>query len=244
MPIDFNVDRVTPIKTDHGMKVQSNTVHAAVPAPINPFDIEPVRTELSANEEAVKKMVAKSRAFKITNDESNSMAVQMGLQAKKLAKRIKEAGAEKTKEHRLFTGAVRNLVKVYTDMLEDIETGLKGKFRDYSRIKEMKRREAERIAQVAAEKVQRQINREAKVKNIEPVHVPTPALPQKQAPTRTEEGSASIKKVWTWKLINITEVPDEYKILDAVAVNKAIRGAVRNITGIEIFQEDKPVFRG
>ena len=244
MAIDFNVDRVTPIKTDHGIKVQSNTVHAAVPAPINPFDIEAAKAELSVYKDRLEKMLAKAKAFEITDDESNGMAVQMGLQAKKLGKRIKDAGADKTKEHRQFTGAVRNLVKVYTDMLSGIEAGLKEKFRDYSRIKEMKRREAERIAQVAAEKLQRQINREAKVKNIEPVHVPTPALPQKQAPTRTEEGSASIKKVWTWKLINITEVPDEYKILDAVAVNKAIRGAVRNITGIEIFQEDKPVFRG
>ena len=214
------------------------------PAVINPFDIEPAKAELSVYEEKLKEMLAKAQRFEINDEESSRIAVQMGLQAKKLGKQIKEMGAEKTKEHRLYTGAVRNLVKVHTDITDEIESTFKGKFSVYSRLKEMKRREAEQKAKVAAEKLQVQINKDAAKKKIDPIHIPEPALPQKQAPTRTEGGSASIKKVWTWKLIDKAMVPDEYKALDAVAINTAIRAAVRSIAGIEIFQEEKTVFRG
>ncbi|HDZ27506.1 hypothetical protein LCGC14_1200360 [marine sediment metagenome] len=250
MTIDFNKsaganrESVTP-KTGSAEWFNALGLKPTLPTTINPFDIEPAKAELSVHEEAIKEMVAKSRAFKITDDESNSMAVQMGLQAKKLAKRIKEAGADKTKEHRLFTGAVRNLVKVYTDMLEDIETGLKGKFRVYSRLKEIKQKEDERKLQEANRKLQAEIDRDAKKKKIDPVQLPEVALPQKQAPTRTEKGSASIRKKWTWdkETYDFSKIPDEYKMIDGPAISKAIKAAVRNIPGIRIFQDDVPVWR-
>ena len=259
MPIDFNA---ATGPTEHGIKVQSNSVHAAVPAPINPFDIEAAKAELSVHLEAIEGMLAEAKAFEITDELTNNTAVQMGLQAKKLAKRIKDAGAEKTKEHRAFTGAVRNWVRVYTDMLDSIESDLKGKFREYSRLQEMKRREDERKAQEAARELQKKINAEAKKKKIDPIHIPEPALPQKQAPTRTEEGSGSIKKVWTFEVEDWTKVDRNH--LEAIAIvamemrpkktehHPVIRkvfmpmvtAGVRSIPGIRIFQDDVPVWRG
>lgn len=211
-----------------------------------PFDIEQAKAELSVHEEAIKQMLEQSKEHQITDETSNKAAIQMGLQAKKLSKKIKAMGADKTKEHRDFVSAVRNMVKLYTDMLDSIETGLKAKFREYSRIKEMERREAEKKAQEVAKRLQEKVNKEAEEKGIEPVQVPDVALPEKQQPVRTEEGSASVRKRWTWdkESVDFAQVPDEYKTIDAVAINRAIRAGLRNIPGIRIYQEEEAVWRG
>ena len=232
-----------------GVKAQKNGVHGAIPAPlmvIDPFDIEVAKTELSKYAEKLKEMLAEAHAFEITDEESNKQAVEMGLQAKKIGKTLTDTGAEKTKLHRFYTSAVRNLTKVHTNITDEIVDVLKGKFRNYSRLQEMTRREEERKAQEAARELQKKINAEAKKKKIEPIPIPIPALPQKQAPTRTEEGSGSMKKVWTWdkESYDFALIPDEYKMIDGPAINKAIKAAVRNIPGIRIFQEDVPVWRG
>jgi len=243
MTINFGAPRHTE---SQGVIPLTGLGHAPAPVLVDPFDIEAAKNELSVHEEAIKGMLTKAKAFEITDERTNSTAVQMGLQAKKLAKAIKAAGAEKTKEHRLYTGAVRNLVRVYTDMLDTIEVDLKGKFREYSRLIEMKRREAERKAQEAARALQEKINAEAAEKKIKPIDIPEPALPVKQAPTRTEEGSGSMKKVWTWDKENydFEKIPDDFKMIDGPAINKAIKAAVRIIPGIRIFQDDVPVWRG
>ena len=247
MPIDFK-PKTEVFKTRKEATEFAERHYAPSPVVINPFDIEQAKSELSRYEEKIKGMLTEAQAFEITDEASNSKAVEMGLQAKKLSKRVKEDGADRTKKHRLYTGAVKNLVRVYTDMLDSIESDLKGKFREYSRIKEMKRREDDLKVKEAARALQDRVNREAKKKNIDPILIPEPVLPQKQAPTRTEEGSGSMKKVWTWdkneEEIDFDKVPDEYKILNGPAINTAIKAAVRNIPGIRIYQDDVPVWRG
>jgi len=214
--------------------------------PTNPFDIAPIKWEMATYSMWVQDMVDDANAHQVSDDASNSKAVQMSLQAKKLAKKIKDKGAEKTKKHRAFTASVRNLVRMYTDMLDSIEADLKKKIKEYSSVKEIERREAEQRAQAEAQKLQKRINQEAKEKGIEPVQVPEVALPEKQQPVRTEEGSASVRKRWTWDKdhYDFRKVPDDYKLLDEPAINKAIRAGVRKIPGITIYEDKDVILRG
>lgn len=52
-------------------------------------------------------------------------------------------------------------------------------------------------------------------------------------------GNTQTRKVWTFKVIDFGKVPDEYKVLSNPWVNKAIREGVREIPGIEIYQEEQ-----
>jgi len=214
--------------------------------PTNPFDIAPIKWEMATYSMWVQDMVDDASAHQVIDDASNSKAVQMSLQAKKLSKKIKDKGAEKTKEHRAFVTSVRNLVRMYTDMLNSIEADLKKKIREYSSVKEIERREAEKRAQAEAARLQERINAEAKEKGIEPVQVPEVALPEKQQPVRTEEGSASVRKRWTWDHENyeFEKVPDGYKILDQPTINKAIKAGIRSIPGITIYEDKDVILRG
>ena len=71
---------------------------------------------------------------------------------------------------------------------------------------------------------------------------------------RTEAGTSSVKRVWTFRLIALAQVPIEYLVLDEVKVREALRQAARiwsgspspfplEIQGLEILQEEQLAVR-
>jgi len=98
---------------------------------------------------------------------------------------------------------------------------------------------AERAGQgaVAGELLERAVASEtgAKVAQAEAV------LPSKTV--RTDAGSSTVKKVWTFHLVNLDAVPTEYLVLDEAKVRDAIRAGVRAIPGLEILQEEQLAVR-
>ena len=61
---------------------------------------------------------------------------------------------------------------------------------------------------------------------------------------KTDIGSASVRRRWTFKLIDISKVPGEFLQVNEQEIRKAIAGGVREIAGLEIFQtEDLAVRR-
>ena len=48
-----------------------------------------------------------------------------------------------------------------------------------------------------------------------------------------------VRSTWSWELVDIQTVPPEFLQIDRVKVNKAVREGVRNIEGLNIFEEKK-----
>lgn len=59
----------------------------------------------------------------------------------------------------------------------------------------------------------------------------------------TGAGSSTVRKEWTFTVTDRAQVPREYLILDERRVREAIRGGVRVIPGLDIFQEEKLAVR-
>lgn len=55
--------------------------------------------------------------------------------------------------------------------------------------------------------------------------------------TRTDMGSASTMMIKKWKLVDMAQVPEEYKILDSARVTKVVKASISSIPGIEIYEE-------
>jgi len=210
---------------------------------LNPFDTTTAKAKFARFELKIQGMLEKANSHEVINDVTNTQAVEMATQAKGLYNEIEKLRKAMTDDPRQFVSAINNFAKVYTVKLKEIENTFKSQISSYAHKVEMLRREAERKAQEEAKKLQAKIDREAKAKNIEPVQVVTPVLPTKPEPTRTESGSASIRKVWTWKEVDISKVPHEYLVLDRVKVNKAVKAGVRKIAGIDIYEESQTVLR-
>jgi len=52
-------------------------------------------------------------------------------------------------------------------------------------------------------------------------------------------GNTQTRKVWTFRVIDQKKVPDMFKVINSVSVNIAIRDGVRQIPGIDIYQEEQ-----
>lgn len=124
--------------------------------------------------------------------------------------------------------------------------------------------EAEEANRKAAEEARKRAEEEARARNASEAEIeaakkraeeeaaknavvaPTVAAPVVQeAPkiTRTEAGSASQRKVWSFEVENPEAVPREYLMVDEKKVRDAVRMGVRDIAGVKIFEDTKTVFR-
>jgi methyl coenzyme M reductase alpha subunit len=52
-------------------------------------------------------------------------------------------------------------------------------------------------------------------------------------------GNTQTRKVWTYEVTDFSKVPDDFKVINNVAVNQGIRDGLRNVLGLRIYQEEK-----
>ncbi len=187
-------------------------------------------------------MVESAKSHVVTDADSNEKAVAMAGQAKAITNKIEKLRKSIVDAPNQFVKAVNNFAKQYTGKLSDIESNLKAKINRYQVEQQRARIEAQKRADEEAKKLQELVNQESKQAGIEPVQVSAPVIPV-QTVTRTDNGSASLRKVWTWKLIDLKAVPDEYKVVNDKAINQAVKAGIRNIPGIDIYEESQTVIR-
>lgn len=55
----------------------------------------------------------------------------------------------------------------------------------------------------------------------------------------SENGSATFKKIWDFRIIDPLKIPREFLQVDLVAIRKAVKGGVRVIDGVDIFETEE-----
>jgi flagellar biosynthesis GTPase FlhF len=109
-----------------------------------------------------------------------------------------------------------------------------------------KKAELDRLAKKAEEErleAIRKAEEEAKKNEVVAPTVVAPVVQDAPRVTRTESGSSSQRKVWTFEITDKKAVPAEYRIIDEQLIKDAIRLGARSIPGVRIFEETKVVFR-
>ena len=88
--------------------------------------------------------------------------------------------------------------------------------------------------------------REGQKDDVPVVHLsePTPTqIAVVAGPTRGDFGTASLKKRWSWEVIDFEKVPNDYKCILSSAVTAEVREGVREIPGIRIFEIEEIAIR-
>lgn len=175
--------------------------------------------------------------------------------AENMTDMLKVVKMRKTKSEEARKSLVKPLndhVKFINEQFKDAAAPLvqadhigRRKLTDYMREQERIRREEEaRIRKeeeerrlVEAEKLEQAGDADGAEKALEEaIHVP--AAPR-AAPTRGNFASSHTRKVWTHKLVDLSEVPAEFLMLDEKAVKRAIDSGTREIPGLEIYQDEQ-----
>jgi hypothetical protein len=231
---------------DFGIPLQEPEVETL---PVVQFETQPVVAMLVAFKQEVSLMVERAKGIPvITNDSTNQQAVEWGAQAKKLHKRLEELRKHWVVPHNEFVKEVNNFFKIYQGPLEEVERHLGrliGGYRQFLE-NERRRKEAEMVAE--SRRLQAQIEDQAKKdaeagQPYEVAPLAAPVLPEVPHVTRTSEGSASQRKEWTFEIEDESKVPREYLMVDERKLRQAVKGGVREIPGVKIFEQFITGFR-
>lgn len=229
---------------DFEVATRGKKVSASPPAKIAALDLESARSRFGWVHQEIDRLKGDAEIVSITTEDHLKGAVAMAGQAKSLGKKIDEQRRVAIEEPNGFVKAVNAFCKDFTSKLDAIESGLKRKIADYQYRLELERREAERKAQEAANKLQEQLNREAQEKKVAPVEVPMPVMPKADTVARAETGAtAHVRKQWKGEIVIPGEVPREYCSPDQRKINEAVKAGLRSIPGVRIFEDIQSVIR-
>ena len=181
----------------------------------------------------------------VDSEESLEIAVSNAGAIKKLLKTLNLKREEVIASTNTFTRGINGFIKVFKDKGDAAVSEYNRNVSTYTAKIEAESRAREARARKEAEKLKKQIEEDAKAKGYEAPQVEVIPMEEKRDTViRTESGaSAHTRKVWTFKIIKLSDVPIEYLMLDEKKVNGVIKAGIRSIPGLDIFQKGTTVFR-
>lgn len=142
--------------------VNEKTEEPIVPQIIDPMDPAPLVNGFKQFEAKIAEMFNEADDHEVTDDASNSQAVEMIGQAKKLSSAIEAKRKEVTDPYLRVKQTVDGHVKIVRDRLSGIVITLERKIGPYLQKKENERREAERKAEEERRRLQEEADRKAR----------------------------------------------------------------------------------
>jgi hypothetical protein len=167
-------------------------------------------------------------ALTVTNDTELAYAADKLREAKQIrekAEAIRVALVKPLNDHVKF---INSQFKQVTDKVDQVEVFVKSLMKQYYSKKEEARKQQQATLDDALV-----------AQGIEPVAIP------EQKTTKGDTAAVTFMTTWTWEMTDFAKVPDDYKQLDQVKINYAVRSnGIRNIPGIRIFSEQTPAIKG
>ena len=213
------------------MSTETNTETAVIK--VNPYIDHAV---LSLQEQAVSLRTFAECRLIIGDDDVKAATNDLSILAK-----LKKQIEEKRKE---YVGPINEHLKFINDCFKTVVTPLEQadqitgkKILDYRAAEQKKADEIAEINRMRVEAAQREAKLSGTGEISEPVVViETPIAPA--TTIRADIGTLGTMKIWKFEVIDFAQLPDEYKMVDAVKLGKVVRAGLHNISGVKVWAED------
>jgi hypothetical protein len=169
----------------------------------------------------------------IKSEEDREVATQTIVVLKKKFDTLEELRTSFVKPLNDQVKFINGKFKDNTSKLDDAITKLKGGIASYLKEQERIAREKEEKerAKLEAKNAKREAEGKAPIiKTLESVERP-------EAISRVEGGKTGSRKVWKFRVTNPAEVPNEFLSPDIDKIKSAVQNGVREIKGVEIYED-------
>jgi hypothetical protein len=231
------------------------TTVAPVVAPAEFYEVQwqAIKGALEPFEAQIKEMAAKAKTIVIETDEAEAAALDdIGFPLDRLAKDIEAERKRIVEAPNAYLSKINALAGHYKDLAKSGSDAIKSAVKTYRNLKaieaQRKALEEEKAAKDAREKAlaaQEKLKKEAAEMGVDASfdfvtpEPPKPVQPAEPAKTvRTGKGKATAAKKWVHSIIDSALVPREYLTVDEKAVKEAIKNGIREIPGIQIYQDE------
>lgn len=199
--------------------------------------ISRAKSDLNDYNDKLDEMTTQADLLSINSDVDYETATAMSGQVALLFKAVESDRKRLIDEPDKYVRAVNRIAKSVKDKLDSIKGELAQKMRSYTQELEMQRREEEKRRQEAIAQVQAEIDKRAEAQNIKPVQLEIPIEPPKKNTVATEYGTTYEVKTWKHEVIDEKLIPRTYLMVDDQAIKTAIRGGIREIPGVRIYED-------
>lgn len=227
---------------------EANGYHEA-PAPVPlgvamPFDLEAAKRSFEPYAAKLAEVKAQADGLKVADDVTASQATSIAGNVKRLSKSIDQRRKELIEEPSAYVKAVNSMARLFTEPAGEIETLLKRKLSTFQTQRELERRKAEEEIRKAQAELYRKQQAEAKAAHVEPPPAPVPIPIKVETVTRSDTGaSAHVRKVWKAEVVDESQVPREFCSPDMKLINQAVKGGIREIGGVRIWEDTQTILR-
>lgn len=153
--------------------------------------------------------------------------------------RVEEARRQITDPLKRQAKDIEDAVRPLTTALDNLVTVGKRKILEWQHAEaervRREREERERLEAEALRIAQQQAETERRAVEL-PVSLPP--VPEAPRGVRTDYGTASIRKVWDFEVVDASKLPAAFLMPNEQAIRGAVRGGAREIAGVRIFQRD------
>jgi vancomycin resistance protein YoaR len=189
------------------------------------------------------------RNIVISDEDSLERAKDHAKAAKKISTTIDEKREEAKKPYLEGGRRIDALAKSLTAELDAGTKTLREQIRNFE-LKKEQARQAE-LARIAAEKAkiekeQEELRKKMEEENPGSIDVLMPMVDTIRldvAAAALKEEKSPLKKVWTYKITDELQIPRLYLSVDDKKIKGAIQSGLRDIPGLEIFQDSQLVLR-
>jgi len=129
--------------------------------------------------------------------------------------------------------SINDLFRGYSDPLGEADKIVRSKVLVYQT------EEARRVAEE-----QQKVLEEAKAQAEEFAPIPISIVEEPEKTVRAGAGSATTRQVWTFRIVDPSKVPNEYKVIDEKKIAAVVKAGVRHIPGVEIYPTSSLVVTG
>jgi len=153
--------------------------------------------------------------------------------------KLKKALEEKRKEYvKPLQDHIKTVNDTFKTLMEPIETAdiiTREKLLAFQLKQKLIREEQERINALRLEAAQKEMKLKGELtESVNLVEV----IPETPTTIRTDLGRVGTATIWKFEVIDFSQLPDEYKLVDATKLGKVVRAGLRIIPGVRIYSED------
>ena len=189
-------------------------------------------------------MITRMTELVVNSDASEKLCIETGVIIARIEKQLETERKKVVDPLNKQVKDINSFFKDYTDKLSEVKEMARKKIGDYREEKERKRlAEQKRLDAILAKQREEELKRAAESGTTAPaIGLSIPVAPIANT-VHSDTGAATGRKVWKWEVADLAKVPDEYFIIDEKKINALVRGGVREIAGLKIYEDTEVSFR-
>lgn len=183
------------------------------------------------------------KTFEVQNEEQHSALLNYVDKVKSLQKDFNKAEGDLIDRERTWVRSVQKRTKPFKDKINEIFDVAKLRSAEYMRRVQLEEARKQKEQEAKRKEAQKKLDAEAKKLGVEAPELPPAVAPEKKVWRSEKGGAVHVRKKWVGEIVDPDEVDRQYCSPDQKKIDLGVKGGVRMIKGVNVYEKEIAVYR-